>query len=89
MVIIAEPQVAGVQAAGAADVAGAAGVVGLAGAGFADVCVIAELPQPLKAIIKTQVAAGKHRRMITQEFVVCFGWRIELVPFIGLALLHT
>jgi hypothetical protein len=78
MVIIAEPQVALVQAAGAAGLVGVAGAAGLAGAGAADVCVMAELPQPLKAIIKTQVAAGKHRRMITQGLFVRCGWRIGL-----------
>jgi hypothetical protein len=82
MVIIAEPQVAVVQAAGAAGLAGAAGAAGLAGAEAADVCVIAELPQPLKATINTQVAAGNHRRMITHEFVVCFWWRIEFIPLL-------
>jgi hypothetical protein len=78
MVIIAEPQVAVVQAAGAAGLVGAAGAAGLAGAGLADVCVIAELPQPLKAIMKTQAAAGKHRRMITQELFVRCGRRMGL-----------
>jgi hypothetical protein len=78
MVIIAEPQVALVQAAGAAGLAGVAGAAGLAGAGDAVVCVMAELPQPLKAIVKRQVAAGNHRRMITQELFVRCGWRIGL-----------
>jgi hypothetical protein len=78
MVIIAEPQVALVQAAGAAGLVGVAGAAGLAGAGLADVCVIAELPQPLKAIMETQAAAEKHRRMITQELFVRCGWRMGL-----------